>query len=56
MRDKTKAWLERAAFAAGTTLPIPALIGLLVFDSILLLWVYVALVVAAYIAGLLRRS
>jgi hypothetical protein len=43
------------AFAAGVALPIPALVALLVFDSILLLWIYVALVLVAYIAGLLRR-
>jgi hypothetical protein len=55
MGEKTKAWLERLAFAAGIALPVPALIALLVFDSIFLLWIYVALVLVAYIAGLLRR-
>lgn len=55
MRDKTKTWLEGVALAVGIALPIPALIGLLVFDSILLLWIYVALVLVVYIAGLLRR-
>ena len=55
MRDKTKTWLERVAFAAGIALPVPALVALLVYDSIILLWIYVALVLVAYIAGLLRR-
>ena len=55
MKDKTKAWQERPAFAAGIALPIPALIGLLVFVSIFLLWIYVALVLVAYIAGLVRK-
>jgi hypothetical protein len=53
LRDKTKTWLEGAAFAVGIPLPIPALIGLLVFDSTFLLWIYVAVVLVAYIAKLL---
>jgi hypothetical protein len=56
MRDKTKTWLERAAFAAGIALPVPALVALLVYDSIILLWIYVAVVLVVYSAGLLRKS
>lgn len=55
MRDKTKAWLERVGVRSWNRLPVPALLALLVFDSIFLLRIYVALVFVAYIAGLPRK-
>lgn len=44
------------ALAAAMTLPVAALIGLLVFDSVFIWRVFATLLVVAYAAALFRSS